>query len=528
MIIEKNNLALHSLNKINGELKLALKHFIDCIPASGHLANQIKTIKDALASNDTVFTFASLVEQYAKMKQSIDDFEYQESKRDLNVLKVMMEESIEKNLSPEQADKITEILAEINLEQPAHAIMVIVGRAIESFANDLSELRKSPDVVATKEKVVNKNTNVLPHNVVLASNKLIKEVVVILKQLTQTYPTDKLISKILDEATKIPNLKNQFFKSANLLEQSTKYLAQLIQQERNSTEEILNDIHANLVGVFKQSTVIDKLLASTGGDADTVAVNMVTELKNMEAKAQTIDTIAGMQKHINSNVALMSEIMNDYAKTQNQLHRDQVTRVQDLTAKVNNASSFIEKLEKKLNTLEESNLVDELTTVGNRKGYVQAINKERDSWLITNHPLTLMVIDVDRFKSINDSFGHSIGDQVLKCLAQTLQSSICSSDYVARYGGEEFVIILPATDLKQTIQIAKKLRKVVNSLKFELRKNNKALKITCSFGISNFTKDRVNTVDVFNEADKALYQAKEKGRDTIVASYKGNFISVDK
>jgi diguanylate cyclase (GGDEF)-like protein len=178
--------------------------------------------------------------------------------------------------------------------------------------------------------------------------------------------------------------------------------------------------------------------------------------------------------------------------------------------------------------VEESNLIDELTTVGNRKGYVKTINEERDSWLITNHPLTLMIIDIDRFKSINDSFGHSIGDQVLKCLGQTLQSNIRSSDYVARYGGEEFVIVLPATDLKQTIQIAKKLRNAVNSLKFELRKNNRALKITCSFGISSFTKNRVNTVDVFNSADKALYQAKEKGRDTIVALYKDKFISVDK
>ena len=209
---------------------------------------------------------------------------------------------------------------------------------------------------------------------------------------------------------------------------------------------------------------------STKSSANQVSINMLTEFKNMEVKAKQINTIAGMQKHINESVSLMSEIMNDYARSQNQNHEENIKVINNLNNELGNATNFIEKLENQLNAAKETNLTDELTTVGNRKGYVQTINKARNTWLLSDKPLTLVLIDVDHFKNINDNCGHSIGDQVLKSLGKTLKGNIRSSDYIARYGGEEFIIILPETNLKKAIQITKKIRDIVNNLKFELRK----------------------------------------------------------
>jgi diguanylate cyclase (GGDEF)-like protein len=87
---------------------------------------------------------------------------------------------------------------------------------------------------------------------------------------------------------------------------------------------------------------------------------------------------------------------------------------------------------------------------------------------------------------------------------------------------------MPATDLKESVLLAKKIKKMINSLKFELRTQNKVLTITCSFGIANFTERRSNTTDVFIAADKALYKAKENGRNTIVVSSEDKFIYLDK
>jgi diguanylate cyclase (GGDEF)-like protein len=516
------------LNRANSELKHALRHFIESAPNSGPLAVKINDIKAALNSNDAVFTFASLVEEYAKMKQNFDNVNYQNKKKDLNTLKALLKKSATKNLSSIQSEKIDEIMSTITLKQEDHVIMVAVGNALAYFSEDLGTLRSVSKVVVSETEVMTQETGVKATDIHLASKRLIKDVVTISKQLAKTYPNDKFISNVLDEAEQVTDDKGSFFKTINIVERSTTYLALLIQQERCAAEEMLNDIHANIIDAFKHTSVIENLLNSTKDNADDIKSSMVFQLKNMEVKAKSIDTLEGMQTHIKDNVLLMSSIMNDYAETQNKIHLNNESTISDLSYKVSTTANFVEKLEAKLNIAEESVLVDELTTIGNRKGYVDRINKERKSWSASKLPLTLMLIDADKFKNINDTFGHSVGDQVLKCIGQTLQKQIRSTDYVARYGGEEFVIVMPATDLKESVLLAKKIKKVINNLKFELRNQNKVLTITCSFGIATFTERRSNTTDVFISADKALYKAKENGRNAIVVSSEEKFIYLDK
>lgn len=523
----KNSKDLQSLNRSNSELKHALQHFIDSASNSGPLAVQIDNIKKALKSNEVMFTFAALVEQYAKMKKNYDKLDHQNKKKNLNALKSLLKKSLLKNLSSNQAEKIEEVLTTISQDQPEHVITVSVGRVLESFSEDLSVIRSQSKVIIDGSEINSEETNVVASDILLASKRLIKDVVTVSKKLIKTYPNDPFISNILVEASKVTDEKGTFFKSINLLERSTTYLAILIQQERCAAEEMLNDIHANIVDVVKHTTVIEKLLNTNKDSADNVKNSMVVELNNMEIKAKKIDSLEGMQKHIKNSIALMSHIMNDYAAAQNQINLTKEATINELNFKVNNTSSFVEKLEEKLELAEECNLIDELTTIGNRKGYVVNINKERKAWSATKLPLTIMLVDVDKFKNVNDNFGHSVGDQVLKCLGQTLKKHIRSTDYVARYGGEEFVIILPATEVKKAIQIAKKIKEIVNNLKFELRKKNKVLKITCSFGISAFSEQTSNTLDVFNAADKALYQAKNNGRNAIVVSAEGQYNFVD-
>ncbi|PCI60879.1 MAG: hypothetical protein COB35_07740 [Gammaproteobacteria bacterium] len=523
----KNSQNIQSLSRSNSELKHALQHFIDCAPNSGPLIVQIDNIKKALKSNETMFTFAALVEQYAKMKKNFDKTDYQSKKKDLNTLKSLLKKSLLKNLSSNQSTKISAILTDISQNQPDHVIMVAVGKALEGFSEDLSVLRSQSKIIIGDREVTSEETGVMASDIHLASKRLLKDVITISNQLIKTYPNDQFILNLIEEASQVTDQKGTFFKSINLLERSTTYLALLIQQERCAAEEMLNDIHASIVDVVKHTTVLEKLMNSNKDDADGVKNSMAVELKNMEVKSRAIDTIEGMQNHIKDSVALMSHIMNDYAETQNQINLTNDATIDELTFKVNNASSFVEKLEEKLELAEESNLLDELTTVGNRKGYVQAINKERKSWAASRLPLTLMVIDVDKFKSVNDNYGHSVGDQVLKCLGQTLKKHIRSTDYVARYGGEEFAIILPATDVKKAVRLGQKLKETINNLKFELRKKNKVLRITCSFGISTFTEKAFNTIDVFNAADKALYQAKNNGRNAIVVSSAGQYNFID-
>lgn len=524
---EVNHQDINTLKRTNTELKRALKHFIDISPTTGSLDGQLNNIKEALKSNEAMFTFAALVEQYAKMKKNFDNVDFQSQKKDLNSFKASIKKAAQKNLSTNQTEKIEEIVSELSLEQPANTLLAAAGQAVEYFANDISNIRESSNVIVSENTVTSEETSVVAADIHLASKKLMKDVAIVAKQLAKTYPEDTFISNLTHEAADAGDGKGAFFKSINLLERTATYLTLLIQQERCAAEEMLNDIHANLVDAFNRTTVIQHLVESSKGDNQTMVNSMVLELKNMEVKAKTIDTIEGMQNHIKDSVALLSNIMNDYAQKQNEIHIKNEGTITQLTQKIENTSSFVDKLERKLNDAEEISLIDELTNIGNRKGYVLRIKKERQDWQLSMQPLALMVIDVDHFKSINDNYGHSIGDQVLKSLAQTLKRNIRSTDYLARYGGEEFVVILPATDLGKAVKLAKKLKEVVNSLKFELRKKNKVLKITCSFGISTFTDKNANSTEVFNAADKALYQAKENGRDTIVVAKDDQMLDVE-
>jgi diguanylate cyclase (GGDEF)-like protein len=129
--------------------------------------------------------------------------------------------------------------------------------------------------------------------------------------------------------------------------------------------------------------------------------------------------------------------------------------------------------------------------------------------------LSLMILDLDHFKQVNDTHGHVVGDEVLKRLARTLREQIRSFDIPARFGGEEFTVILPETDSKSSLIVAERLRKAVEKLSFGSAKNR--FSISVSIGVANFVHDNSLTDDLFVDlADRALYHAKETGRNRVV------------
>lgn len=159
----------------------------------------------------------------------------------------------------------------------------------------------------------------------------------------------------------------------------------------------------------------------------------------------------------------------------------------------------------------EKSITDSLTGLKNR-GFIQV---ELERLILVSHrynnDLALIMIDIDHFKHINDTFGHQVGDDALKSLAKTLRKQTRASDLVVRYGGEEFIVLLPQSSLYEVRKTSEKLRKAVESKKVPSLKN---ANMTISLGVAILTRD--DTSDTFiNRADKALYQAKEDGRNLV-------------
>lgn len=160
-------------------------------------------------------------------------------------------------------------------------------------------------------------------------------------------------------------------------------------------------------------------------------------------------------------------------------------------------------------------LQDPLTGTGNRVAMDTAIRRELHLANRYRQPLSLIMIDIDHFKTINDTYGHAMGDEVLHEVAQTLMRVARTTDMLFRYGGEEFALVLSNTDQQGSILIAERMRETLQAL--EIEQGNQRLSITASFGIAQY-QPASQIKDLFEQADKALYEAKRRGRNCVVSA----------
>lgn len=177
----------------------------------------------------------------------------------------------------------------------------------------------------------------------------------------------------------------------------------------------------------------------------------------------------------------LNETIHDYAKSQQQ-------RVEDY---------------------KERSYTDPLTGLKNRR-YGDKVTAK---WTMDNRPFSMIMIDIDHFKAVNDRYGHQIGDEVLKFLSEKMREIIRGDDVCIRLGGEEFVILLAETDVKEAMDIAERLRINVSSTICPTNNN-----ITISLGVGSYHSNRESILELFSRVDKALYQAKVDGRNRVVLS----------
>ncbi len=166
--------------------------------------------------------------------------------------------------------------------------------------------------------------------------------------------------------------------------------------------------------------------------------------------------------------------------------------------------------------LEKLSITDPLTDCYNRRHFNETASKVY--MLSTRHerPLSALMLDLDYFKKVNDTYGHNIGDDVLKKVAHTCQLFIRETDLFARYGGEEFCFLFPETNATHAIIIAEKLRTAIANL--EMKANGAKFFITASLGVSENDHKEDSLERLIKRSDEALYEAKRSGRNCVVVS----------
>ncbi len=184
-----------------------------------------------------------------------------------------------------------------------------------------------------------------------------------------------------------------------------------------------------------------------------------------------------------------------------------ITEIIELQIQLERANEALQKLSSR----------DHLTGAFNRRTLDTDLAEKLEEAKVREEHLSLIMFDIDHFKRINDTYGHQVGDYILKSLVRLIHSKLRSEDSIYRYGGEEFVIILPGAGKKNAIKVAERLRKVIESYPFTYRKEQPPIKIglTCSFGVATFPEDGTAPEELIRKVDKALYKAKEGGRNRV-------------
>lgn len=229
--------------------------------------------------------------------------------------------------------------------------------------------------------------------------------------------------------------------------------------------------------------------------------------ERLKNKAQQENDFASLQVGIFSYIESVEQLIHTTEQEKQtqvfQKFHSMAREIKELQNQTKHFQNTVKKQHKQLNT-------DFLTKIPNRSAWNERLQIEFIRYQRYHHPLNLAVIDIDKFKKINDTFGHLAGDKVVTVIAQSLQQSLRNVDFIARYGGDEFVVLLPDTNQEQAQVVLGKLCERIRKIPFKFKKES--IRITISIGCTSFCEN--DDIDsAFERADQALFHAKESGRD---------------
>jgi diguanylate cyclase len=277
------------------------------------------------------------------------------------------------------------------------------------------------------------------------------------------------------------------------------------------TEADLEQIYETYLSHIKTTDRIDKVGARVIGEIDDV-MNLITEALAMSARYD--DSLCGATEKLEAAESRdqVKAVVETLVKSTREM-RDINKALED---RLTLSKSEISNLQQSLEAIRAESLTDPLTGLGNRKYFDRSIDTAVQTALASGEPLSLLMFDIDHFKSFNDSYGHLTGDQVLRLVGMSLRQTIKGQDITARYGGEEFAVVLPNTALRQALTVADHIRRAVMAKELKKKSTGEILgRVTISVGVA-MLKAGDDTDSLIERADACLYAAKRNGRNRVI------------
>jgi diguanylate cyclase len=286
------------------------------------------------------------------------------------------------------------------------------------------------------------------------------------------------------------------------------------------TEADLEQIYETYLSHVKTTDRIDKVGARVIGEIDDV-MRLISDALGMSASYDASLCWATEKLSTAETRDQVKTIVESLVKSTREMHDTNKA----LEGRLMLSMAEISNLQQSLEAIRAESLTDPLTGLGNRKYFDRSIETAVQNALATNEPLSLLMFDIDHFKSFNDSYGHLTGDQVLRLVGMSLKQTIKGQDITARYGGEEFAVVLPNTALRQALTVADHIRRAVMSKELKKKSTGEILgRVTISVGVS-MLKAGDDTDALIERADACLYAAKRAGRNRVVCEADPEYIA---
>jgi len=231
---------------------------------------------------------------------------------------------------------------------------------------------------------------------------------------------------------------------------------------------------------------------------------------------QTVEqspTLTEIKDEIQDKLVTIASTLGDKSTAELEYSQMLSKQLSNMQSKVNRLEKQSKAYEKQLAEQKQKSMRDALTQLHNRAAFDEYFALRLAKHQQTPYELAICILDLDDFKSINDTYGHTAGDKTLQVMANTLRKNVSSQTFAARYGGEEFVLIYSGVNKARLLDELDSLRQTIVKLPFKF-KNNK-VNISASFGVT-YIEPSDNIHSAFERADSGLYQAKEKGKNQIV------------
>jgi len=283
--------------------------------------------------------------------------------------------------------------------------------------------------------------------------------------------------------------------------------------EQRSAKNFLTSLSATLTTVqsaVKETIVAQKTSQKTN---DMINLKLQSQLLDMTGAVEKALTLSQVKEDINEKLQIIANTLEQKSKFEQLNHQQLADKLNDMSAKVEQLEQQSEMFEEKLAEQQRKSMQDALTKLANRAAFDDFFAKAMIRFHRKSFPLALVVIDIDDFKKINDTYGHTAGDKTLQVIANSIVKNVSKGVFVGRYGGEEFVLIYSKVQEEALFAELNALNNFVARLPFKFKANK--VSITLSIGATHIKPDD-NIHIAFERADQAMYKAKKEGKNQVI------------